>query len=474
MKTCLQVIRSLVWLLTLSAGSLLFAQWPQWAHDPQHTSFLSDVTGQPVSAIRWSLDIDNTVPPEPRIIEIHYASPLIDATNTIYMTKKERTPDLVIHRKVMKITSTGSILCNYESDYVPPPSAWEPVFHPVLVNGNLYVPGARGVLHVVDTADCTRIDTLSPYEMPEDPTIRQQLLTTVFVAGAPMLDDAGNIFYTMLVRAGAPLGLENQLVKISGEDGTISTVTVEELMGEPAFLPALNAAVAVAPDGTIYMGVRKPGIIPNGWLVAINADLTFKWKGSMSSDPARVAIINDLSSSCPVVGPDGRVFYGGVNTNEQSAGYLYAFSPSGEFLGSFDFGWDITPAIYPDPDGDPTHYHLVQKYNRYLSRRYYMVSIDPNTMERECQWELVGREWCINAPAIDKDGAVYTNGEDGYLYRLTGMYPAADGSCNPQMTRISLDRARDAAYTPLALGPDGTVYTLNNGRMFAVGNPANE
>jgi outer membrane protein assembly factor BamB len=233
----------------------------------------------------------------------------------------------------------------------------------------------------------------------------------------------------------------------------------------------MNAGAAIAPDGTIYVGSRGGLFDAVGWLLAVNPDLTPKWKASMASDPSRVALLDDSSSSCPVVGPDGRIFYGGLNTNGLSQGYLYAFSPEGRFLGAFEFGWDTTPAIYPDPDGDPTHYHLVQKYNRYLARRFYMVSINPNTMQIECQWELVGREWCINAPAIDTNGVVYTNGEDGFLYALSGMYPAADGTCSPTMTRIMLDRARDAAYTPLALGPDGTVYTLNNARLFAVGAP---
>jgi hypothetical protein len=33
-----------------------------------------------------------------------------------------------------------------------------------------------------------------------------------------------------------------------------------------------------------------------------------------------------------------------------------------------------------------------------------------------------------------------------------------------------LNLALAAAYTPLALGPDGKSYTLNNGHLFVVGN----
>ena len=33
-----------------------------------------------------------------------------------------------------------------------------------------------------------------------------------------------------------------------------------------------------------------------------------------------------------------------------------------------------------------------------------------------------------------------------------------------------MNLALGAAYTPLALGPDGRIYTENDGQLFAVGN----
>ncbi len=471
MRNCLCLLRKLVYISVLAGGVSVYAQWNQWAHDPQHNGYVPDVEGQPVNNIRWALEYDHSTPGGS--IFIHYASPLIDGSNNIYMTERERI-DGVVHYGVMKLDATGAVLCRYASDYAVPPfpfSRWEPVFHPVLTNGLLYVPRGRGALQGISPDDCSEIgDPIAPYPIPDDPDLLRQLLMTVFVAGVPTADASGNVFYPLLALSGNPLNLKSQFVRVDAS-GPVTSVNYEDLTGDPAQRPPMNAGAAIAPDGTIYIGSVRQGDPSTGWLVAVNPDLTLKWKGSMASDLSRVARLIDESSSCPVVGPDGRVFYGGHNGNQLSDGYLYSFSPNGDFLGSFDFGWDTTPAVFPDPDGDPTHYHLVQKYNRYLDRRYYMVSLDPNTMSIECQWELVGREWCINAPAIDKNGTVYTNGEDGFLYALQGMYPASNGGCSPTATRIMLDRARDAAYTPLALGPDGTVYTLNNGRMFSVGNP---
>jgi outer membrane protein assembly factor BamB len=74
-----------------------------------------------------------------------------------------------------------------------------------------------------------------------------------------------------------------------------------------------------------------------------------------------------------------------------------------------------------------------------------------------------GFEWCVNQPAVDGDGVLYANSEDGFLYAV-----GPDGVLR---SRIFLDLALGAAYTPLSIGADGILYTQNNGHLFAVGNP---
>jgi outer membrane protein assembly factor BamB len=73
----------------------------------------------------------------------------------------------------------------------------------------------------------------------------------------------------------------------------------------------------------------------------------------------------------------------------------------------------------------------------------------------------VGFEWCINAPVVDAHGVVYANSEDGNLYAIN------QGGTLRQTLFLQL--ALGAAYTPLAIGPDGKVYTENDGYLFAVG-----
>ena len=78
-----------------------------------------------------------------------------------------------------------------------------------------------------------------------------------------------------------------------------------------------------------------------------------------------------------------------------------------------------------------------------------------------------GFEWCINMPAVDVNGNIYVNSEDGNLYALpqgnAGVFTVPTGN-------LFLNLALGAAYTPLSIGPDGKFYTQNNGHLFVVGN----
>jgi hypothetical protein len=64
-------------------------------------------------------------------------------------------------------------------------------------------------------------------------------------------------------------------------------------------------------------------------------------------------------------------------------------------------------------------------------------------------------------PAVDVDGVVYANSEDGNLYAI--------GPGGELRGKIFLHVAIGAAYTPLAIGGDGRIYTQNDGRLFVAG-----
>src|SRR5262249_3247349 len=80
------------------------------------------------------------------------------------------------------------------------------------------------------------------------------------------------------------------------------------------------------------------------------------------------------------------------------------------------------------------------------------VRIDSQPATERCRY---GRT------AVDLVGNVYANSEDGSLYVLR--------QGGGLVGRIFLNQALGAAYTPLSLGPDGKIYTENDGILFSVG-----
>src|SRR6185503_8520401 len=77
---------------------------------------------------------------------------------------------------------------------------------------------------------------------------------------------------------------------------------------------------------------------------------------------------------------------------------------------------------------------------------------------------LAVKEWCINAPAVNPaTNSVFFNNEDGRAYRWNLVTNSLDQV-------ITLNQGLGQPYVPTVIGPDGTVYTLNGGTMFALGN----
>lgn len=290
--------------------------------------------------------------------------------------------------------------------------------------------------------------------------------------------------------------------------------------------PGINVAPAVARNGTIYTVSRAHASARWSFLIAVNPDLSPKWASSLRNrlptgcnvaippngtpggcragaragvDPADNEIgsgqVSDNGTSSPVVLPDGRVLYGALTTYNYRQGHLMLFNADGTFVNWYGFGWDITPAVY-EHDGT---YSIRLKENRYGvgsycngqfcpgdrttttpndPEQYLITSLDSslrvewqlrNTETRSCARMPDGSvqctddhpngfEWCVNAVAVDAKGVTYANAEDGYLYAI---HP--DGTLRE---RIFLRLALGAAYTPLSIGPDGRIYTQNDGRLF--------
>lgn len=291
--------------------------------------------------------------------------------------------------------------------------------------------------------------------------------------------------------------------------------------------PGINVTPAVSLDGTIYTVSRAHLNDRWSYLIAVNPDLTLKWASSMRNrlnDGCNVLIppngtlggcstgattgvdpadnqrgsgrVLDDSTSSPVVAPDGRILYGAFTRYNYKQGHLMMFNSDGSYAGAYGAGWDLTPAIHRH---DNT-YSILLKENRYNAGSYCDTGAcpprniaTPNDPESyfitrlnaslNVEWKFQstntmscerddfgvvrctddhpwGFEWCVNAIAVDSRGVVYANSEDGNLYAIDQN--------GRELQRIFLQVALGAAYTPLSIGPEGRIYTQQDGKLFVV------
>ncbi len=287
-------------------------------------------------------------------------------------------------------------------------------------------------------------------------------------------------------------------------DGTIYTASVAH------FDPMESFLVAVNPDLTPKWVASLQNLLNDGCGVRVpisgasNTDPNSCRNGTaIGVDPRTNAkgsgVIVDQASSSPTVLPDGSVLFGTIGGYGER-GHLLKFDAHGAFLAGYDFGWDETPAVYAH-NGT---YSVVVKDNHYggvgvycnfnnplcqplPNGPFYITQLNANlqiewqfqnTNTQSCNRNADGSlscvsdhpngfEWCTNMPAIDKNGMVYVNSEDGNIYAL----PQGNiGVFTMPTAKLFQNLALGAAYTPLSIGPDGKFYTQNNGHLFVVGN----
>jgi outer membrane protein assembly factor BamB len=552
--------------------------WPQWGRTPQHTGVVN-VSGQKVRQILDDIVYDPFVDAEKAVfgdgdLHVHYQVPLTDGDD-VYMefksgvyTSLNWNTQIWNEKKLHRVHGHLAEAWSFESDWKPVPlfsfvtgngPFLEPVFHAVLVGDYVYMPGFGGSIFKVAKSDGHLVARINPFGATLDPDI--------YVAGPLSADAAGNVYYNALkLDHDNPWDVNppaSYLVKVA-PNNTARTATIASLTpGTPgagdlcrgifraADLPwppspdavpnpricgvqrvPVSSAPAIAPDGTIYIVTTAHLWFFEGYLVAVNPDLTPKWTASLAdrfADGCNVTLppngtpggcragtptgidpwqnrkgsgfVIDDSTSVPVVLPDGSVVYGAYSIWPYLQGHLMKFSSGGQFLASYPFGWDDTPAVYPH-DGT---YSIITKDNHYDGGAYCRIPGSPfcppdrnatnpaspvgffitrlnsnlepewhfqNTNTQSCSRDAQGQvscvsdqpagfEWCVNAPAVDRKGNVYINSEDGNLYAIR-----PDGTLRE---RLFLDTALGAAYTPLSIAGDGRILTQNNGHLFVVG-----
>jgi hypothetical protein len=290
-----------------------------------------------------------------------------------------------------------------------------------------------------------------------------------------------------------PGGLSSGIARI-GPAGDGIWISAGDAASDPDMTQVVtNCAPALSADfRTVYAVVKNDS---RGYLVALDSHTLQPRAGMRLRDPATGldAIIDSNGSTSPTIGLDNDVYFGVLESSFENHGRGWLLHFDGELLVSKTpaaFGWDTTASVVPramvPSYGGKSSYLLMTKYNDYvelggsgLNRIAILdpgaAGTDPVTGVSVMQEVLSAagptpdgpppmvKEWCVNSVAVDPAGkAVFVNNEDGKLYRW-------DLATNTLAQAIVLTAGLGEAYTPTAIGVDGTVYAIANATLFAVG-----
>jgi hypothetical protein len=425
-------------LILLADDDLGSAIWPQWGQNAQHQGFVN-VEGQAIRSQLADIVYDPLVPQEQAFtggeLLAHYQVPILDGQDVFMEFKSGDYSNpynsQIWHEKRLHWEG-GQLVTKWDfvTDWKPEPidfsGGWEPVFHAVLSNDQIYVPGLGGTVYKLNRGAGKVLARINPFGTTIDPN--------TFVAGPLTADSLGNIYYnairldpnTIDPFTGVATTVGSWLVKISDEGSSMVSFTAlipdapSTCIGRfpnsmlpwpptpdatpstmfPCGIPrtGLNVAPAVAPDGTIYTVGRVDNSPRYGWVIAVHPNLTLKWHTSMRNlfnDGCGVLIpiqsvanapekgkcnfgahtgvdpttnrpgdgnVLDQSSSSPTVLPDGNVLYGSYTRYNAARGHLIKFNGSSGAVMAFFDFGWDTTAAVASHGGT---YSIVEKDNHY-------------------------------------------------------------------------------------------------------------
>jgi hypothetical protein len=481
--------------LCLSAPALAqeTPAWRGYGGNPQHTA-AAPAMAQKLKNIHWHTPVD--LHPQGSTLYIHYGAPAITGSNTVVVPVKTGTSgNFVVEAHSGK---TGKLLWSAPTDFVFAPHDWTPSFPThMTAQERFYFAGAGGTVYYRDHPDLKKgkIQQIAFFGNANYKKHKSTYDQHVMIDTPITADENGNIFFGFVVTGSTPEGLSSGIARI-GADGSGTWISAANASGDSSIIQvAQNCAPALSNDGsTVYVGVSD-GF--NGYLLGLNStSLAMKYKVRVK-DPRDNgdAVLYDDSSASPTIGPDGDVYYGVLadDFGHNGRGWMLHFSgdlATTKIPGSF--GWDNTVAIVPASAvasySGSSSYLLMSKYNNYYgfdsgNGHNEIAIIDPNAQQKDrfssamVMKEIMTKvgptqfpgapkgvvyEWCINSAVIDVQGkAVIANSEDGHTYR----WDLTTG----KLTGINLNPPIGEAYTPTEIGPDGTVYAINDAVLYALG-----
>ncbi|MGA2440501.1 MAG: dockerin type I repeat-containing protein [Tepidisphaeraceae bacterium] len=500
-------------LIAAAAGVARGQGWDGLGQNAQHTA-LSAIASQPLQAVHWETPVDL----DPQYassgdLYIHYGSPVITTDNTVIVpvkTGKYGGFELNAYNG-----ATGSLLWSQGTDYRLPASgySWTPPYSGSISGSTLYYAGDGGTIYERGSLDSS--GSVTPTQIPFYGSLATyEANAAAYNAGVaistPITTDAkGDVYFGYQTNGSAPGGLTSGIARISASGaGTFFEASQLQVGGVSAGMNqvVMNCAPALSKDGSSVYVAMSTGNFGMGRLVELNATTLAPEASVEMMDPKTggAALLPNDGTASPLIGPDGDVYMGVYDDYGTSRGWMEHYSanlsvtkPAG------GFGWDDTASIVPASMVPSYHgtssYLIMTKYNNYAdpgtggNGQNMLAILDPNATETDTRYNSNGaggatimktvetilgptpdanfdtqypgavHEWCDNSAVVDPaTDSVLVNSEDGNLYRWNLL-------TNTLSETVNITNGLGEAYTPTEIGPDGTVYAINNATLWAVG-----
>ena len=482
-----------------AGGSTPAVEWAGYAGNAQHTA-VTQVQPQPFHRIRWKTKVDLSQN-NPKFLPIHYGSPMITAANTVLVPTTISTK--AGYRIVAYSGVNGGRRWSLNTDWKPSRLAvgfTSPLPAVLTPNASLAVAGAGGTIlmraHANEATSSVR--RIVFYGAANWKAHRAAYNKAVAISTPLTAGPDGSIYFGFTVFGSTPNHLTSGIARIApnGHGTWISAPAAarNKTMTRVAFA----CAPALSPNGkTVYITVTGGA---DGILAGLDAATLKPRYHVLLKDPTsgKPAMISPSSSASPTVGPDGDVYYGVLENPfplHDDRGWLLHFNSTlskAKIPGSF--GWDDTVSVLPASAVPGYHgkstYLLVSKYNNYIhvgphgDGHNEVAVLDPTASQKDPYASVqvmravktvlspvhvpkdpagARYEWCINSAAADTaDDSVFVNSEAGIMYRW-------NLATDKLAEKIRLNGPLPEAYTPTVVGPDGTVYAINDATLYAIG-----
>ena len=289
----------------------------------------------------------------------HYGSPVVTTNNTVVIPVKTAPPAAIASRRDGR-TGGAPVVDGHRLRHAAAQlaAALQRAAHAA---GRLYAPGAGGKLLVEDDADAasSTLATHVFYGAAAYNANPARFDGSVFINTPVTADAQGNVFFGFLVTGANPAGLVSGIARVAPTARHLGRRRgCRRRPFDPEARDELRAGALERRRHGLHRGQQRAGAgVAEGLPARARQHDARRARRALLIDPntGTPARVSDDGTASPVVGPDGRVFYGVLERRSprttRAAGCCSSMRCSRRASTPGSFGWDDRRRRDPGVDG---------------------------------------------------------------------------------------------------------------------------